>query len=173
MNFVGGREMHQQIMQAAISNLSLGQGSAATRHLLNELADVTGLPVVALLSAKHRMLQLGNFEPLRVLLTSPDVPKATGLRYKIGIRQMQKGLPPGVRRAQACRLVLDFESVRGKLQIAIDFRVEEKSAKAQPQQIARLSMSYRLTKGQIRRTFRQAMTISVPSPRAGRQAKAA
>lgn len=170
--------MHQQIMQAAISNLNLGQGSAATRDLLSELANVTGLSVVTLLSVKHRMTQLGSFAPLRSLLADPEVPKAPGLRYKISVHQMQKGiLPKATKRAQACRLILDFESSRGRVQIAVFLRIEEKAAAtagASSRQVARLSVSFRLLKGAVRRTIRQAMTIAAKAPQAsGSHAKAA
>lgn len=158
--------MHQQLMQVAMTNLSLVRGSTASKTLLQDLADLTGIPFLALLKAEKRMTQAGSLMPLRELFANPTVLKAERLRYRFTAKRLQRESLTKQAQMATLRLKLDVESVHGRLQIVIDMTVKQQSvAPTQERQTARIAFSYQLQKGGLLKTSRQAMTVNMSQPR--------
>jgi hypothetical protein len=155
-----------------MNKMSLFRPTAEARDLLLGIAAITGIPLSSLLHAERRMTSLGSLQPLKELLTSPSVPKADKLRFKIGFSQKRQTSLANSEDVATC-FGLKVVTARGTIDVKIDLvlrRRKEISAQVPPsrqafgssgeQQMAKILVCYTLEAGLIKKSFKQAVVIS-------------
>lgn len=165
--------VNQELMNAALSSLSLFRAPGSSPALIQAVGEVTGIPMFLLLDAERRVMSGRSMGPLKQLFRNPGVPKADGLQYTMKVKQMHLARQTP-RERLATRMTLAIATVRGKIVITATLTL----AKARGQfateaaHVARLAITYRVMTQGVNQAYRQEMTVAAPRTSAAASASA-
>lgn len=155
--------MQTSFLNVALNNLSLFQ-STGSSTLLQSINSITGIAVSELLHAERRIQRTGSMNPLRELLTNPNINRAEKFQFKIGMKQIHKGRSTA-REQVASRFLLEISTARGRIDIEIMMLVKRKFGELMlPSQSAQIQMNYTVHQGNQVRTHTQNLNIANRAP---------
>lgn len=155
--------MQTSFLSVALNNLSLFQ-SGGSSNLLQAITGITGISVPELLHAERRIQKSGSMDPLRDLLTNPNIQRAEKFQFRIGMKQIHKGRSTAKEQV-ASRFRLEISTARGRIDIEIMMLVKRKFGELMlPSQSAQIQMNYTVHQGNQVRTHTQNLNIADRAP---------